>query len=425
MRTLCCLLLAAVIVSGQTSVRMLVSLARPGTLVSGAFPALHPAALLQFTPGRSQELRPWWLRQSLEVVVGDADGNGAFDDSPGNVDALTWLPGAGSRSVYDLLVSFSAASTRLPGGRVKDGDLVRLLPGGAHQVVVSEGTLASLTGTSTIDVDAAAFLPTGELVFSFADNEKTTHPELIRQNGGNALLGDETVLGWVPGTKKVRIVYTPAAVLSFVSTARGRKVSTVVDLVGLAPDPVHPGHLLFTVASRSTGLVGAVFTTAGGGAYARLNGRPLTGAGAWGLRQAATLDALTLLPPGGDGLHLFVRPETTPYHPAATVTVHVRGGVPGGSIQLFAAYAVRPAPRPFGITPPLGPIGLAYLTPGDPILLRSAAVPAFRLSLDMAGRAQATFPLGPHPAGVSFVLQGVDLSSYAVSPPVAVDVVRP
>jgi hypothetical protein len=236
-------------------------------------------------------------------------------------------------------------------------------------------------------------------------------------------LGDETILGWKPGTSQVRILYTQSAVIGLVSQATRKSLSSVVDVVGLAPDPVNPGELLFTVGSTAKGLVGAVFTTAGGGSYASMNGQTLNGAGEWGLKAAPRIDALATYDGRSDPLGLELEGErlVSPGPIAARLTVH--GGVPSGTAQLFVTHVARPAPTPFRLGPPLNGVLFGYVTPGDPLLIASVHAPELEVRLDTTGRGSVRLDLSGLPPGFSFVIQAVDLSAYSVSEPQVIDVV--
>jgi hypothetical protein len=402
---------------------LLFSLARTTEVRSGHYRPVEPADVVRFEPDLSPQTHPFLTRQNLEAILGDVDRNGEFDDAPADIDALAWPGGTHRPSAYDLIFSFAAASTPLPGGTVRDGDLVRLLPGGSFQVFAAESVLSSVTGTSTIDVDAAALTATGELVLSFADDEVTTHPLLIQQNGGSSTLGDETILAWKPGTSDVRIVHTQAQVIQMVARATQKTLSSVVDVVGLAPDPANPGELLFTVASSAKGLVGAVFTTAGGGAYAYLNGKVLDGTGEWGLAAAPTLDALLLYPGGKDPLALEVDTERLPAPGSATADIRFHGAVPRGTVQFLLSYAGPPAP--WSLPAPLNGVLFGYPAPGDPLFAGSLGDPRFRPGVDGDGRGVLRVGAGVHPAGFSVLIQAFDLSSYEVSEPVVIDLVKP
>jgi len=403
---------------------LLLSVSKPGETRSGRFRPLEPADLIRFQPGLSLETTPFLTRQNLDVLFGDLDKNGEFDDAPTNIDAVFCPSGSRRPSAYDLVVSFAAATTRAPGGKtVLDGDLIRLTPGGGITIVAAEAVLSSVTGTRTIDVDAATMTSSGELVFSFADDEETTHPLLVQQNGGVKKLGDETILAWKPGTSQVRIVHTQSAVIGFVSQATRKTLSSVVDVIGLAPDPVNPGELLFTVASTAKGLAGAVFTTAGGGSYASMNGQTLTGAGEWGLKAAPQIDALATYDGRSDPLSLELEGErlVSPGQIKTRLTVH--GGVPSGTVQLFVTHATRPAPTPFLLGPPLNGVLFGYVTPGDPLLAASVHAPELKVGLDTTGRGSVRLDLSGLPPGFSFAIQAVDLSAYMVSEPQVIDLV--
>jgi hypothetical protein len=406
----------------QTPSSILVSLAKTGELASGRYLPPGPTDLLGYTPGASTEVFPFVGRQSLDVIVGDVDRDGELDDAPLNVDAVTRLPGTGKPTIYDLMFSFVHASTKLEGGTVLDGDLVQLVPGGGFKVVVAEAVLASITGTRTIDVDAATVTAAGELIFSFTDDEATTSTILSQQYQGYTL-HDEAVLGWKVGTSQVRVVLTKTDVLKMVSKAVAKTLTSVVDLTGLAPDPTNAGELLFTVGSSANGLEGAVFTTAGGGAYASINNTKMDGASPLGLKSTPSLDALTVFAGGGAPLVIEAAPERLVTPTTASPEIRIRGATPGKPVQLFATFADRPAPTPFPLPAPITGAGHGYLSLSDPLLALCPQLPFLRPTADGKGEASVKLPIGGVPAGVSFVVQAVDLVTLEVSEPVAVDLV--
>jgi len=410
--------------AGAQPQALVLSLAKASEARSGVFQSYHPVDVLRFEPGLSKEAYPFLLRQNFEVFLGDADANNEFDDAPGNIDAMASTAGSRRPSVYNFLFSFSAASTRFPGGKALDGDLIRFQPGGGFKVFAAEAVVSSVTGTRTIDIDAATLTSGGELIFSFTDNEITSNSILIQQNNFKTTLGDETLLGWMPGTTKVRVVHTAEALLAMVSKAAGKSLTSIVDVVGLTTDPMNPGHFLFTTASTAKGLAGAVFTTAGGGAYAVVNNTSLDGTGEWGLKAAPVLDALSKYAGGKDPLCLEVLGEriVTPGTGAAEVRFH--GAVPSGTVQLYLTYAGHPVPRPFPLPPPLNGVLHGYVTAGDPLLFASVQNPLLKVPVGLDGRGQVRLSPGPVLPGVSFLLQGVDLSSYEVSEPVVIDLVK-
>jgi len=400
---------------------LLLSLAKDSVAASGVFQTFQSVDLLRFEPNLSKEVFPFLSRQNLEVLLGDADNDGEFDDAPGNIDALTTKSFANRPSPYDLIFSFSAASTRFLEGTVLDGDLNQLLPGGKFHIFASEAVLSSITGTRTIDVDAATLSAAGELIFSFTDDEVTTNQILIQQNGNNNKLGDETILGWKPGTTQVRIVHTAQNVIAMVSKATGKSLTSIVDVVGLSVDPSNPGDLLFTTASSAKGLIGAVFTTAGGGSYAAINSVTLDGSNAWGLKESGVLDAITTYRGGKDPLCLELLGERILLPGPETPEIRTHGGVPRGTVQLYLTLATFPAPVPFDLPPPLNGVLNGYVTVGDPLMHQSVLTPALKVPIDGDGRGRVRLYPGSVAPGVSFVIQAVDLSSYEVSEPVVLD----
>jgi hypothetical protein len=405
-------------------VALLTSLGKANTLQSGRYLPLETASVLRFVPGTSLETAPFLTPQNLEVLMGDVDQDGEFNDAPSDVDAILSLRRNQRPTTHELIVSFSAASTRFREGPVLDGDLVTLMPDGSFQVFVSETVLCSVTGTRTIDVDAAALMPDGELLVSLTDDEVTTHPILIAQNNNESTLPDEMVIGWKPGTSQVRVVYTKEDVLAMVAKATGKNITTIVDLVGLAPDPNQAGHILFTVGSSAKGLAGAVFTSAGGGAYAVLNGQTQNGDNPWGLTATPALHALTYYLGGKDPLVLEVHGKRLVTPGQAMADVHVHGAAASGTVQIYVSYATSSTPSPFPLPAPLNGVRYGYVVAGDPLFAASSTSPRLKVPVNAQGEGRLQLELGAIPPGQSFLLQAVDLSSYEVSEPVVIDLVK-
>ena len=90
-------------------------------------------------------------------------------------------------SIGSLFMGLLSTTTtlNLPGGTpVLDGDVFLWNGTGQIDVQYPESLFESITGTSAVDVDAFTIDPSGTLYFSFADDETTTAPTLIAENGG-------------------------------------------------------------------------------------------------------------------------------------------------------------------------------------------------------------------------------------------------
>ena len=76
---------------GQTDT-LIVSVSKAVEVTSGQFAPFSPGALLRYEPARSIQPHPFVSGENLDVITGDVDANGEFDDAPANIDALTWNP---------------------------------------------------------------------------------------------------------------------------------------------------------------------------------------------------------------------------------------------------------------------------------------------------------------------------------------------
>ena len=252
----------------------------------------------------------------------------------------------------------------------------------------------------------------------------TTDPALIAQNGNDPKLYDETVFTLPAGSSVVTIRYTKAQMLAMASNAVQASLTSIVDTVALAADPNSTGDVLFSTGSTSQTLGGKIFTSANNGAIATINNTPMDGQSQWGLKTRPVIDALTLTTAGKDPMTLALDQYRIVTPAKVAVTLTVDGAAPGGTMQLFLSYARLPYPTPWTLPKGLGAIGLGYMTSTDPLFLHSTSVPAFSVAIDNSGRGSVRFGVGHLPPGVTFIMQGADLSNFEVSEPVALSLVR-
>jgi hypothetical protein len=392
-----------------------------GDAATADLPDIDDEEILVVTPGSGRAIATFLSDLTWEVVLGDANRNGRFDDEPAEVDAIAFLPGAPARpTIYDAYVSFGSSRTFVSGQVALDGDIVRLRTDGAIEIFLSESFLAEATGTSTIDVDALAIDPAnGAVYFSFAENETTTLDSLIEQNGGPTL-DDGCVFRLDPGAPRAHLVHREADFVAMVSAALGRTVASIVDVQGLEIDPEHPGALLFAVGSTAAGLKGTVFTTHGGGAIATLNGSALTG-DSFGFTTEQSLDALAVVTSFGTPLAIEVDSPDVSISSVSEATVRVLNGTPGGTVRILASPATLPYAPP--VRSGTAGVGLYYVDVTNPLFHRSAVRARWSVPIDASGSGIFTFPTAMAVAGMQRILQPFDEVTGELGDPIVLEAI--
>ncbi|MEZ6197531.1 MAG: hypothetical protein R3F20_17690 [Planctomycetota bacterium] len=364
-----------------------------------------------FTPGSG--LESWFRRRGLDVLVGDLDGDGLLEDAPPAIDAIAHLPALADGPV-GLLVSFTTNFTALDGTLVRDGDVVRLLGGGAVEITYAETDLAAATGTSAIDVDAFHVGDDGSIAFSFAEDETTSDPALIAQNGGLATLDEATVLT-IAADGTTSILFTRDDVVALASAAAGQTLSSVVDTVGITADPDDPSAFLLTFASLNDAIEGQVISSAGGGIPFATGGAAFDSAGL-GFPGLQSLQGLAWVdaPPPLLSLH----------HPAevgldaTTAQFRVSGAVPGHTVRLGIAGTRFPADPVVTASGFNGRDDLLVAL-DDPFLAYCLSAPAFAATAGPDGSADFSFDITGLPPGTALTIQAFDVEALVLAPPIA------
>jgi hypothetical protein len=402
---------------------LLLSTSGDAATLSGAFPDIDDEEILVFSPPLSGEPSSFLEDWAWEAVRGDVDGNGRFDDEPGEVDALHVPVGSATRpTVYDLYLSFSATESFLGEVSVEDGDIVRVLPGGGAEIVLEEAFFEVATGTDGVDVDAFTVSAAGDVFFSFADSEETTYPSIIEENGGASTLEDGTILVVRSGEMLAHVFATEAQVLEMVRQALGVSNSSIGDTQGLAEDPAHPGDLWFVVSSTALGIEGTVFSTYEGGSVAVLNGGTELHGATIGFETEEALDALALVPWTKDPLTIQVDSADISQGNASEIEIRVRNGVPGGYVRIVASPAVLPVLAPVP-DPRLSGVGLFFVDTGSELFRNSSIRDKYLVQLDPDGTGSFRYPSRPVPPGVQRILQVVDLDTLEISDAVILEAV--
>ena len=403
---------------------LLLSTSGDAATQSATYANIDDEEVLVFSPPGQSEPVEFLSDIAWEVILGDADADGAFDDEPGEVDALH-LPVefVGRPTLFDMYVSFSSTESLIDGTDVLDGDVVRVTPGGGAVIAYDEATFETITGTSNVDVDAFAIDAEGTIYFSFADTEETAYEVIAQENGGDPALADGTIFHMRAGDTFAHILHTEDEVLEMVRAALGVSNSSIGDTQGLCPDPVNAGHLWFAISSTSSSLEGTVFSTAGGGSVATLNGFTLHGA-SFGFETEEALDSLALSPATKNPLQMQVDSPDFPASDASQVEIRVLNGTPNGRARLVASPPVMPVLAPVPAAGLAG-VGLFYVDTASTLFANSSTRPKFEISLDANGSGLFAHPPRPIPAGLQRLVQVIDVTSLEISEPLAIEVVAP
>lgn len=425
------ILLASIVVGAFSVVRveaqehsLLLSTSGDAATLSGKFADIDDEEVLVFTPPASVEPSEFVSDFAWEVILGDADGDGGFDDEPGELDALHLPVGfSGRPTLFDAFVSFSSAETLVDGTTVMDGDVVRILPGGGADIAYDELLFETLTGTSNVDVDAFAVDAAGALFFSFADTEETAYEIIAQENGGDPALPDGTIFVVRPGDTFAHILHTESQVLDMVRAALGVSNTSIGDTQGLTVDPMNDGHLWFAISSTSSALEGTVFSTASGGTVAMLNGFALNGSG-FGFATEEALDALTLAPATKNPIQMQVDSADIPASDASQIEIRIHHGTPGGKARLVASPPVFPVLAPVPAVGLVG-VGMYFVDTSSGLFANSSVRPKYEITLDASGEGLFSHPPRPIPAGMQRLVQVVDVTTREISEPLAIEVVSP
>lgn len=385
------------------------------TDISGAVHDLKKHELHRLRPGGGSA--PFVPDEAWRVLLGDRDGDGVYDDPPTDIDALHIRDTGGG--LVSWLMSTSVTTSLTVGGSLTDGDVFAFDGQGGVSVLYAESFFESATQTAGIDVDAFAEGPGGVLWFSFADDEMTTDPGLIAQNGGSATLDEQTVFHFDPVVGVAVIAFSKSQVVQIFNQATGAGATSVVDVSGLTPDPTSPGDLLLCCHSTSSSFQGKVVTTAGGGAIWQVGTQPVEPT-LFGLGAPPTLDALSLtveLP------HPVLRAD--PIEGSAATGglgyCEVRDLTPGEIVQLVVSAPRLPGPFAWQ-SPNLVGFTTAFPDPLDPSTWASFNVPAWMLSADGNGVARYQWSWNGLTPGTAFLGQAFRVATGEVSSPAIVHV---
>lgn len=363
-------------------------------------------------------LSPYLRAENLEVMIGDGNQSGLYDDMPTAIDAVAVTPqGMVTNDVTGLLFSTTTSAVFADGQMVIDGDVFAIKPNGSVEIVFAESFFMSITGTTTIDVDAFHIDPDGSILFSFDADEVTSLASLGIQNG-NVTIDETVVFRWVPGDQEATIAFTKNQILGIVNQAIGQNLTTVVDLIGICEDPSHPGDYLFSFGSANNFVEGKVFSTFAGGVLGQMGGVTLDSP-TLGFSQTENLNGLAILPTSPTRMDL-VHPGAISSAAGSTATFRVRHCTPNHVIRLVAAASLFPAPAT-NFVGALAPNGWVFLDFTDPFLNITMNHPAFGAFSGANGEVSFTFSTAGLAPNTSVTLQAFDVTNLSMSQPIAVE----
>ena len=362
--------------------------------------------------------QPLLSAESWDVIVGDPDGDGIMNDAPTDVDAFHV---AGVGGLVQWFFSTTTTTSFGDGTTALDGDLFAIDSNGSPQISIAESQfMAYASTTSGIDLDAFCMGNGGEFYFSFGEDEQTTDPQLIAQNGGVDILDEQTVLRMDPGSSTAVVHFTKDQVVGFFNQALGLNASSVVDTTGITVDPLGtPGDLLLCCGSSSSALEGTVVTSRAGGMAWAL-GSSSTQAWFLSIGIPPGLNALSLMP-GNQPVGLRSEQPRGSSSAGGLGSIAVVGAAPGEFIQLVVSNPILPSPIAWS-SPQVSGFGALYPDMSDPFFYTSLQTPAWQLVADATGRATYRFLFDGLPAQTAAVIQAVLPTTGEVTNPVHVSI---
>ncbi len=382
---------------------------------------LDDEEILLFKPGHPLPMTELLSHEAWGVLLGDLDRDGSLNDTPTEVDALIPLVDSSRGiSVFDLALSFDTDRILLDGTLVSDGDIIRLNPDGTITFVYKEQRIAGALNTfQDVDIDGAALLPDGGLIFTLAQEVVTLSPALAAQNGNSPLLSDHIVFVLPVGANAARIRHTEAEIVALANNALGTSYASLIDVQGLEVDPTSSGDILFTTGIHTVLGASTVISTRNGGSIATVNGMPLTPE-LFGFAEGEDLNSLALIAAETLPLHLGVDSRTiTPWF-GEKVELKVRGGTPGRQGRILASELV-------GLHVPareqdrLAGAGALFVDPASRLFQASVRSKRNRFTFDSTGSAALSLRVGSDLWNAKIILQAVEEGSRNVSYPVSVE----
>jgi hypothetical protein len=412
-------------------------------------------------PGVTYSARKFHTTAALRATMGDSNGvpglsGYANGDPAGELDAA-FLPVTttlnGPVQFSDLWVSFNDTKPAIAASghtTIDEGDVVQFLPGGLivkHVVRTQINALLGRPLTATVDVDAMTLDAAGNLYYS--DSQNST----LLTDGG---LWQFPAGTWGPNgaatPNSALVVLTEAEVSAMVATATVGSFMFANDLTGVDLDP-NGGTFTATRRTSTNGVLttvdtaqlpnlifcvkavpGTVFTTAGGGAVATLNGValggpfPIPSASALGPAVGVTVGTSVYLNDLGfvavvpyrepplvtDYRNQLASPLGATLSPGALV-VEVGDTAPFGFVNfvMTAAFAGGAAPAglrcPSFFVPGFDYEDVYFADPLDPLFLFTFLSPDWILQTNYQGVLSLTIPVPAGLSGVVVVIQPLEI----------------
>lgn len=374
--------------------------------------------ILVLDPGKAAGLEVLINRTNWSVLFGDTNRDGVYSDGPTEIDALVCLnEDRIIHSAFDLGFSLDTDRQLVDGRFVRDGDLLRLLPGGKVEVILSEQQLANALQTlDDVDIDGVTRRANGEFLFSLDRDIVTLSPSLAARNG-SPLLNDHCVFSLRTGAPRAELLFTGDEMLQFVNRTLGTSYVSAIDIQALEIDPDDPNHLLFTTGISFGPGSSTVFTTNRNGAIAELAGLRLSGA-VFGLDDEEDLNTLALVH-SPQGLRFDTPTPAISISRGEQAIFQVRGATPHSRGRILASVTSRPA---IGATarPDLLGIGHLFVDLSDRFFRASLKSPRTRFTADAEGNANLELPPSSRLVGLNLILQAVEIDSRSTSHPIVV-----
>lgn len=409
-------------------------------------------SIAMVTPGAGASATAIAHRATWAAIFGDEDGDGDYIEGViGKVDGLHLRASAPNPpAISDFLVSFSddvvGPLGALGGALARDGDIVRVNPGGTVTPFLTEIQIGqALNSVVNMNVDGFTIEETSGDIYLTMSTTMTIGGASLEDGGIVRIPGTAYTLN---ATGNVAAVTTGSAQIvlhevqvSIFFFAAG--LGTVGDLKDIEIDPaggtftgnggLSVRNLWLTGEGATTAPV--ILRTANGGGVLMVNGVTMSGGPAFGLGttgfQGGPVSILNAL--AWKAGVPTTKPRTLSLDSAGVLTpgtlkIDYGGGVAGANCFVFANLATASPPGGFTGRTVIS-TGSPFLVPGgfrelycddfaDPLFALLASFPP--LSVNAQGHASASYALPAITPGLSFVVQAIDSTNLALTTPVVV-----
>ncbi len=413
---------------------------------------LRDEAIAMVSPAAGSRAVACAHRTTWAALFGDDDGDGDFVEGViGKIDAL-WLPPGTPNppSAFDFWISVSddlvGPMGGLMGSTIRDGDVFRALPGGGVQVYLTEA-LAGQAMANAMDFNIDGFArnaANGDLYWSMSTTQTVNGISvedggLIRLPGTAYILGaNGTITSVTPGAAQIALHEVH---VNIIYTVAGQGL--VGDLRDFALDPLGgtftaTGGITipnFWLCGDTAATQASIVSTRNGGLIPQVNGVSMIGGPAFGL--AATdyggLPNSSLTGLEWSATPLTTMPRTLTVGNALITTpgdlkLDLAGNTGSSAYLVLANFGVTaPAGAFQGLTPVLAGSNLAVVGGFRSLLVDDFLDPLFNFTLALPpvitnaqGYGSVTYPLPLITAGLGLLLQGIEVSTLALTTPVLV-----